>query len=152
MATVNKRTNRLLAGLGVLSISSFLVPAVMFMAAGMAPTFVAAAIDRRAERFRTLCVGGLNFLGVLPFTVQLVSDGHTFEMAFSLLGNTWIWLAILSSAAVGWAIFAVVPTVVALLYVQHLQRRITRLQQRQGRLTDQWGPEVMGADAPPGDG
>ncbi|MAK77590.1 MAG: hypothetical protein CMH68_10505 [Nisaea sp.] len=122
------------------------------MAAGMAPTFVAAAIDRRAERFRTLCVGGLNFLGVLPFTVQLVSDGHTFEMAFSLLGNTWIWLAILSSAAVGWAIFAVVPTVVALLYVQHLQRRITRLQQRQGRLTDQWGPEVTGADAQPGDG
>ena len=60
MATVNKRTNRLLAGLGVLSISSFLVPAVMFMAAGMAPTFVAAAIDRRAERFRTLCVGGLH--------------------------------------------------------------------------------------------
>ena len=109
-------------------------------------------IDRRAERFRTLCVGGLNFLGVLPFTVQLVSDGHTFEMSFSLLGNTWIWLAILSSAAVGWAIFAVVPTVVALLYVQHLQRRITRLQQRQGRLTDQWGPEVMGADAPSGDG
>ena len=54
MATVNKRTNRLLAGLGVLSVSSFLVPAVMFMAAGMAPTFVAAAIDRRAERFRTV--------------------------------------------------------------------------------------------------
>ena len=35
---------------------------------------------------------------------------------------------------------------------QRLNQRRTRLQQRQGRLTDQWGPEVMGADAPPGDG
>ena len=142
MVAVNKKTNKLLLGLGVLLISSFLVPAVMFMAAGLVPTFVAAAIDRRAERYRTLCVGGLNFLGVLPFTVQLVSEGHTFEMAFGMLGDIWIWLAILSSAAVGWAIFAVVPNVVALLYVQHLQRRITRLRQRQVRLTDQWGTEV----------
>ena len=136
----------------VVAVGAFLLPSVMFLVVGMIPTLVVAAIDRRAERFRTLCVGALNLLGVLPFTVQLVADGHTFEMAFELVNNVWIWLAILSSVAVGWAIFAVVPGVVALIYVQHLQRRVARLRHRQNRLTDQWGPEVTGADAPRGDG
>ncbi|MGB1006738.1 MAG: hypothetical protein ACPGVX_06155 [Thalassobaculaceae bacterium] len=141
----------MLIALVVLSIGAFLLPSVMVLVAGMIPTVVVAAIEKRAERFRTLCVGALNLLGVLPFTLRLVAEGHTFEMAFELVNNVWVWLAILSSAAVGWAIFAVVPGVVALIYVQHLQRRIARLRHRQNRLADQWGPEVMGDDAPTGD-
>ena len=49
----------------------FTLPTVMVLIVGMIPTFIAYATDRRKEKYKTVSVGSLNFVGVLPLLVTL---------------------------------------------------------------------------------
>ena len=49
----------------------FTLPTVMVLTVGMIPTFIAYATDRRKEKYKTVSVGSLNFVGVLPLLVTL---------------------------------------------------------------------------------
>jgi hypothetical protein len=124
----------------------FTLPTVMVLLSGMVPTFIAYATDRRREKYKTLSVGCLNFLGVFPLLVTLWTKDHSFDMGFSLLLDPFNLLMILGATSIGWTIFLVAPTVVAIFLSMRIELSVDRLKKRQAKLIEEWGVGVSGAD------
>lgn len=145
-AAVSSSNKVILIAIGVFGLL-FTLPTVFLIVVGMIPTFAAFLVDRRREKYTTLCVGAMNFVGVLPFAIKLWSEDHSYDMAFSLLADPFVWLTMLGAAALGWAIFMVAPGIVGMFYGMRVEQRIERLQKRQKDLVEEWGPGVAGNDA-----
>lgn len=123
----------------------FTLPTVLLLGIGMMPTFAAMAIDRRREKYTTLCVGCMNFVGVLPFVAQLWTEGHSYERAFAIMADPFAWLTMLGAAGLGWCIYLIAPGIVSMGIAMRIEQRIGRLRRRQRELVEEWGPGVAGA-------
>ena len=135
------RTIIILVGAGLMI---FTLPTVLILVVGMLPTSVAYFIDRRREKYTTLCVGSMNFVGVIPFLAALWQEEHSFDMAFQILADPLGWLMMLGAAGIGWAIYFVAPSIVSMVMAARIEQRIEQLENRQNELVEEWGPSVAG--------
>lgn len=122
----------------------FTLPTVMVLVVGMIPTFIAYATDRRKEKYKTVCIGSLNFVGVLPLLVTLWTEDHSFDMGFSVLSDPFHWLMVLGAVSAGWTIFLVAPSLVSLFLQTRIEMSADRLKKRQDKLIEEWGEGVSG--------
>jgi hypothetical protein len=65
-------------------------------------------------------------------------------MAFSLFVDPFNWLIVLGSAATGWTIFLIAPSVVAMFLSARIELSVDRLKRRQNKLIEEWGDGVSG--------
>ena len=86
----------------------------------------------------------MNLLGVLPLLTMLWTKDHSFDMAFSLFVDPFNWLIVLGSAATGWTIFLIAPSVVAMFLSARIELSVDRLKRRQNKLIEEWGDGVSG--------
>ncbi|MDF1794744.1 MAG: hypothetical protein P1U88_22740 [Thalassobaculaceae bacterium] len=121
------------------------LPSVMLLVIGMTPTMAAMLTDRRREKYATLCVGCMNFTGVLPFMVELWTKDHSYDNAFGMIGDPFTWLVMFGAAAIGWAIYFVAPGIVGMFIAMRADQRVERLRRRQRDLVEEWGPGVAGS-------
>lgn len=139
-----------------IGIAVFTLPSVLLLGVGMLPTFAAMLTDRRREKYATLCVGCMNFTGVLPFMIMLWAEDHSYDNAFSIIGDPFTWLVMFGAAAIGWSIFFIAPGFIGIFIGMRTEQRIERLRRRQRDLIEEWGPGVAGSrdekdgDAKPG--
>ncbi len=126
-------------------VAVFTLPTVLILGIGMTPTLAALITDRRKEKYATLCVGCMNFVGVLPFMVELWTDDHSYDNAFNLIGDPFTWLVMFGAAAIGWAIYFVAPGIVGMFIAMRADQRIELLKRRQRDLVEEWGPGVAGS-------
>ena len=122
----------------------FTLPTVMVLTVGMIPTFIAYATDRRKEKYKTVSVGSLNFVGALPLLVTLWTKDHSFDMGFSVLSDPFNWLMVLGSSSAGWTIYLVAPSIVSIFLQARIELSVERLKKRQVRLIEEWGEGVSG--------
>ena len=122
----------------------FTLPTVMVLTVGMIPTFIAYATDRRKEKYKTVSVGSLNFVGVLPLLVTLWTKDHSFDMGFTVLSDPFNWLMVLGSSSAGWTIYLVAPSIVSIFLQARIELSVERLKKRQARLIEEWGEGVSG--------
>jgi len=135
--------------LGLAGLLVFTLPTVLILCVGMLPTMAAFIIDRRREKYTTLCVGSMNFVGVIPFLATLWQEDHSFDMAFTILADPFGWLMMLGAAGIGWAIYFVAPNLVSMVMAARIEQRIERLKNRQTELVEEWGPGVAGNEDEP---
>ena len=143
--SANASATKAIFGMIALGGLVFTLPTVLIIGVGMAPTIAAFMIDRRREKYTTLCVGGMNFVGVLPFVIKLWSEDHSYDKAFDILADPFTWLSMMGAAAIGWAIYIVAPGVVAMALAMRIEQRISSLRRRQRDLVEEWGPGVAGS-------
>lgn len=123
----------------------FTLPTVLVLGLGMLPTLAAAMTDRRREKYTTLCVGCMNFVGVLPYVARLWAEDHSYATAFKIMADPFAWLIMLGAAGLGWCIYLVAPGIVSMFIAMRVEQRISRLRRRQRDLVEEWGPGVAGA-------
>lgn len=128
----------------ILGVAVFTLPTVLVLGIGMLPTLGAMLSDRRREKYATLCVGAMNFTGVLPFLIKLWTEDHSYEHAFAVIGDPITWLIMYGAAALGWAIYFVAPGIVGMFIGMRTEQRIQKLRRRQRDLVEEWGPGVAG--------
>ena len=130
--------------LTIVGLLVFTLPTVLVLITGMIPSFIAYATDRRKEKYKTLSVGCMNFLGLLPLLTMLWTKDHSFDMAFSLFSDPFSWLMVLGAAAAGWTIFLIAPSIVAMFLSARIELSVDRLKRRQAKLIEEWGYGVSG--------
>jgi len=123
----------------------FTLPTVLVLGLGMLPTLAAMMVDQRREKYTTLCVGCMNFVGVLPFVARLWSEDHSYAKAFEIMADPFAWLTMLGAAGLGWCIYLLAPGVVSMGIAMRIEQRIGRLRRRQRELVEEWGPGAAGA-------
>ena len=146
ISSASASSTKVIVILVVAGLLIFTLPTVMVLLAGMVPTLIAYATDRRREKYKTLSVGCLNFLGVFPLLVTLWTDDHSFEMGYSLLSDPFSLLMVLGATSIGWTIFLMAPTVVSMFLSMRIELSVERLKKRQAKLIEEWGVSVSGAD------
>lgn len=122
------------------------LPSMMLLVVGMTPTLAAMLTDRRREKYATLCVGCMNFTGVLPYMIELWTQDHSYDHAFTIIANPFTWLVMFGAAAIGWAIYFVAPGIVGMFIAMRADQRVQRLRRRQRDLVEEWGPGVAGSN------
>jgi hypothetical protein len=146
MNTASAASTKAIILLVVAGLLVFTLPTVLILCVGMLPTAAAFLVDRRREKYTTLCVGSMNFVGVIPFLAELWTEDHSFDKAFEILGDPLGWMMMLGSAGIGWAIYFVAPNIVAMFMAARIEQRIERLKSRQTELVEEWGPGVSGSE------
>src|SRR3546814_11301581 len=73
--TANSAATRLIFIAIIGGIAIFTLPTVLILGIGMLPTLAAKISDRRKEKYAPLCVGAMNFTGVLPLDPKSVVAG-----------------------------------------------------------------------------
>ncbi len=140
--TAGSAATRMIVIVIVACIAAVTLPSVLILGIGMLPTLAAMITDRRKEKYATLCVGCMNFTGVMPFMIRLWTEDHSYDHAFTVIADPFTWLVMYGAAALGWAIYFVAPGIVGMFIGLRTEQRIQRLRRRQRDLVEEWGPGV----------
>ncbi len=134
----------IVTGVLMLPVIAVLMPSCIVLAIDMAPTAVAYVVDRTREKYLAITVGLLNVCGALPAEVALWQRGQTYAAAMDIASDALYWLMAYGAAAVGWAIYLVLPPMLGHYYGITSQARLQSHQRKQQALIDAWGDEVVG--------
>ncbi len=120
----------------------FSLPTVTVLAFTMLPTLAAYFSERGGNRYAWLCVGGLNFAGVIPFLFSLWFGVHTLDEALNMLSDAGVLLWAYGTATFGWLLYKAMPPFVASWLSFSTERRVSSLKAAQRKLVEEWGDEV----------
>lgn len=120
----------------------FSLPTVILLFFTMLPTLAAWASEKGSHRYAWLCVGGLNFAGVIKFLFDLWFGVHTLDETFNLLSDGSVLLWAYGASGIGWLLYTGMPPVVSSWLAFTTDRRVASLKAAQKRLVDDWGDEV----------
>lgn len=134
--------SKVIGGLIVVGVCVWVLPTVLVLVIGMAPTIVAFFTDRRKEKYAAFCVGAMNLLGVLPVALGMWTRDHSMDSAMRNVTNVFNWFLMYGAASLGWGLYAVTPAIVAFVLRIQIERRITKMQSYQRELIDEWGEGV----------
>jgi hypothetical protein len=124
----------------------FAMPTALLFAVGMIPSLVAYVVDRDPDKTAPMTVAPLNLCGILPFTMDMWKHQHTMQVATHALGDPLTWLVMYGAAAIGWALYFLVPPIVTNFEVMRAQARIDNLNGKKKDLADEWGGDVALTD------
>ncbi|MBI3453720.1 MAG: hypothetical protein HY057_12995 [Rhodospirillales bacterium] len=127
-----------IGGVGGLAIVS--PPLFLFALGGFAPTIVALIVDRDPEKYAAISVGALSVAAMLPYGIDTLAKNRP------ILNDVYAWLVVYGAAAIGWAIYIVMPSLAVVLADLGVDMRQRELRRRQETLIKEWGPEVGNAD------
>ena len=134
----------IVTGVLMLPVIAVLMPSCIVLAINMAPAIVAYAVDRTREKYLAVTVGLLNFCGTLPAEVALWQRGQTYDAAMDIAGDAFFWLVAYGAAALGWAIYLMLPPILGHYYEITSQARLQSHQRKKQALIEAWGEEVTG--------
>jgi hypothetical protein len=142
-APAKKRSWSIVLWVAIPALLVFALPTLVLVVLGLAPTMVAAVIDRRAEKYAAYCVGGFNISGVIPYLFLLWASGDTMHALGSIVGSPFAWLAMYGAAALGWLANYWTPLIMVRVMSARDRREAAQLRRRQQQILEEWGPEVM---------
>jgi hypothetical protein len=125
----------------------FSLPTVIMLFFCMLPTMAAWASEKGANKYAWLCVGGLNFAGVIKFLFDLWFGVHTLDESFNMLSDASVLLWSYGASAIGWLLYTVLPPMVSSWLDFTTERRVAALKAAQKRLIEDWGDEVTKKNA-----
>ena len=126
----------------VAALVPFSLPTATVLVFTMLPTMAAYFSERGNNRYAWLCVGGLNFAGVIPFLFTLWFGVHTEDEALRLISDGNVLVSAYATSALGWMIYKAMPPLVGSWLKFSTERRIGSLKAAQRKLVEEWGDEV----------
>lgn len=131
-------TLAIISGLSLL----FVMPSFILVMAGMIPTLVSLVTDDDKEKSPTVAIGSMNFVGTLPFLIDLWSRGQTIGNVVNIMSQMTTWVVIFGAAAMGKLIIFAVPQATATITLANAERRLKLLNENLNSLKAAWGPDV----------
>ena len=120
----------------------FSLPTVTLVFVTMLPTAVAWLTEKGANKYAWLCVGGLNFAGLVPYLFSLWFGVHTLDEALRMLGDPSMLLVSYGCAGFGWVMYVGMPPLVHSYLSFSSERRVSNLRAAQKKLVEEWGEDV----------
>ena len=134
--------SKVIGGVIIAGAAIWVLPTMLVLVVGMAPTLVAFFTDRRREKYAAFCVGAMNLLGVLPVALGMWTRDHSMDSALRNVTNIFNWALMYGAAAVGWGLYSITPAIVAFVLRLQIDRRIAKMQSYQRELIEEWGEGV----------
>lgn len=113
----------------------------IFLLFGMLPSVVAFISDPSKEKEIYRCVMACNLAGLLPHVPEVFMASS--EDALRIITEPSLWLGVYTFAGIGWLLVWIMPHLSEVLTEINYHTRIARLEERQRRLIEEWGPEIQ---------
>lgn len=120
----------------------FMLPITLVMLCGLLPSFSALLTDRSKGRNMLVAIGALNMTGVAHIIIGLIRKGVTLDYAMQILREPSNWLIMWGGAGVGYALFAIIPPIVAQVLAIMADVKAQKLKTNQGEIEKIWGKQV----------
>jgi len=144
-ASLGLKTGLAIVGLAALTVA----PLFLVLIPGMMPTLVTLFVDRQRPRHLSYTVGVMNFAGVLPILLTLVTGHLTMTAAGLALANPVTWMVMYGAAAAGWLICGATPPLARLCLELQASQRRRALEALSKAIRREWGDDVAGQQSPP---
>lgn len=131
----------------LLVVAVIFFPMTVLFCGCMLPSFVAAIVDRHAQKTAGITIGALNLAGTVPAWLELVRLGGGIEHSIALLLQPRTLLMAYAAAILGWALYFYIPPLVSGMMVRKAEKRLKDIEKRQAELTRKFGVAVTGAPA-----
>tara|TARA_R100000005_G_scaffold95313_1_gene76327 strand:+ start:1957 stop:2451 length:495 start_codon:yes stop_codon:yes gene_type:complete len=126
------------SGLGIV----FIPPTMMILFAGLIPSLVAILLNTgRIGSIATMLA--FNLAGIIPVIGILWDRGQTFNEAFRMLTDVYMWLAMFGGAGLAVFLSWAVPIVVFSASELQAKAMIAKLQKRRMKLVEEWGGQFV---------
>ena len=123
----------------LISVSYF---AFIFFAIGMLPAILAHFVDRSSARFASKTVSAFNFVGILPFLMEIALTVNRSLVVQRMMTDLSVWGTVYLTASVGWLMVWSLPQISQMLYLARANAQILRLEREQKEIEEEWGEEV----------
>lgn len=120
------------------------LPSTVLLGVGMMPSFTVMFVDPARARTKVVTVGALNLAGCVPFLLDLWTQGHSIDQAFSIVADPKAIIVMYAAAAAGYLLDWSLSAVVAGVLFQRGKTRQVGIRKRQEELVTRWGTEVTG--------
>ncbi|HRQ60473.1 MAG TPA: hypothetical protein PLO23_03015 [Alphaproteobacteria bacterium] len=121
------------------------LPSTFLLMVGMAPTPVAAFVDRSRKGSKVITVGAMNLAGCSPFLFDLWLKGNDFESSMAIALNPKAIIVMYAAAGVGYILDWALTGLVAGVMVQRGESRATTIREERAKLVERWGEKVTGS-------
>lgn len=128
----------LFIGLFILIISTLPILVVVFV--GLLPTLTIMLTDSK-NTYKVTIVGCFNLAGILICSSSLLNQ-FDFEQAFSIIGNVFNLIVMLSSAALGVILYYEMPNLFVFISKLTQQKRLKYIDYRLEKLSAEWGNSI----------
>lgn len=113
----------------------------IFLLVSMLPTIVARIADTSPHKEVYRCVMASNIAGILPHVMDVFSvDSNS---AMKVIADPTMWFSIYALAGIGWLIVGIMPVMAEIFTELGHNNRISRLEDMQKKLIEEWGPEIQ---------
>lgn len=126
----------------VAALVPFSIPTVIMVGATMLPMLAAYFSEKHPHRYAWLCVGGLNFSGLVPYLFSLWFGVDTVDEAIRMLSEGDVLLWSYAASAFGWMLYKAMPPLVSSWLAMTNAHRVSALKAAQRKLVEEWGPDV----------
>lgn len=134
--------NKVAVMLVLAALIPFSLPTVVLLFFTMLPTLAAWLSEKGHNKYAWLCVGGLNFAGVIPYLFSLWFGVHTLDEAFNMMSDASVLLVAYGTSALGWGFYMITPPIVGSWLNFTIDRRVAALKAAQKKLIEEWGEDV----------
>ena len=109
---------------------------------GLLPAVVAILIDTQKERCLSKIVSLFNFVGILPYLMQILLESEVAdEIAFKLIMIPHVWFTIYLFAGFGWFLYTAVPKITFHFVNSRFQSKIDKMIEELEFINEKWGEE-----------
>src|SRR5882724_6569310 len=108
---MKQKSNFALYALLAVAVGAMIVPTMIVLCVALVPTAVAFIMERKNGYYGGLTVGALNLAGAAPYLTDMWFHEHTIAAAVHIITSVLAWAVFYGAAAVGWAIYAVTPSI-----------------------------------------
>ncbi len=125
-----------------IALTLFLPGLALVLFIGILPTFGALISDPTKNSSQTFCVGICNITGLAPMVSDLYNHNFNLTYAYEVIHNDINLLTILCAAAIGWAIFFIVPSITIAFYRNRDRTTLIQMVRRYDQLKKTWGDNI----------
>ena len=116
----------------------------IFLLLALLPSIAFYFVDGEPSRSTFRTIFAANLAATLPPLTPMFKSGLKFKHyeIGSVVGDPKVWLMIYGAAAIGWIIIYICRHVARAILAFQYEYRAASLERLQGRLVDEWGPQV----------
>ncbi|MDP1724631.1 MAG: hypothetical protein Q8L85_08010 [Alphaproteobacteria bacterium] len=138
----SKKSFGLFSFLMLVSLSIVFKATFVLLIIALLPTLVMFFVERKTTQYLTFCIGTMNLMGTIPFVFMIWKKNHGITNVLELFAMPKTWLIIYGGAAIGLAIYSIMPSIVKFFRTSFLRNQLAFAEKEKQKILDDWGIKI----------
>jgi hypothetical protein len=138
----SKKSFGMFSFLILISLSFVFKATFILLIVALLPTFVMFLVERKTTQYLTFCIGTMNLMGTIPFIFMLWKNDQGMIYVLELLSMPKTWLIIYGGAAIGLAIYSIMPSIVKFFRTSFLKNQLSFAEKEKQKILEEWGTKI----------